>query len=66
MGGNEVRARGCGTWNDGPRLQLLLRWSRRNLRDRLIWSLAVFVSAVKATTFTVPKVVILGDVILTD
>ena len=35
------------------------------MRERLIWSLAVFVSTVKATTFTVPKVVILGDVVLT-
>jgi hypothetical protein len=32
----------------------------------MIWSLAVFVSTVKATTFTVLKVVILRDVVLTD
>ena len=42
----------------------LLRWSRRNVRDRLVWNLAVIVSADKATSFTVPKIVIFGDVVL--
>ena len=42
----------------------LLRWSRLNLRDRLAWNLAVIVSANKATAFTVPKIVIFGDVVL--
>jgi len=42
----------------------LLRWIGRNLRNRLVWSLAVIIVASKATTFTVPKVVIFGDVVL--
>ena len=42
----------------------LLRWSRRNVRDRLVWNLAVIVSADKATSFTVPKIVMFGDVVL--
>ena len=36
----------------------------RNLLDRLDWNLAVIVSADKATSFTVPKIVIFGDVVL--
>ena len=42
----------------------LLRWSRRNVRDRLVWNLVVIVSAYKATSFTVSKIVIFGDVVL--
>ena len=44
----------------------LLRWSRRNVLDRLVWNLAVImiVSADKATSFTVPKILIFGDVVL--
>ena len=42
----------------------LLRWSRRNLLDSLVWNLAAIVSADKATSFTVPMIVIFGDVVL--
>jgi len=43
---------------------LLLRWSRRDLRDRLVWNVAVIVSADVATSFIVPKIVIFRDVVL--
>ena len=39
-------------------------WGSRNLRDRRVWNLAVIVSADKATSFTVPKIVIFEDVVL--
>ena len=41
----------------------LLRWSRRDLRDRLVWNVAVIVSADVATSFIVPKIVIFRDVV---
>ena len=37
--------------------------SSQNLLDRLVRNLAVIVSADKATSFTVPKSVIFGDVV---
>jgi len=43
---------------------LLLRWSRRDLRDRLVWNAAIIVSADVATSFIVPKIVIFRDVVL--
>ena len=39
-------------------------WRSRNLRDILVWNLAVIVSSDKATSFTVPKIVIFEDVFL--
>jgi len=43
---------------------LLLRWSRQDRRDRLVWNVAAIVSADVATSFIVPKIVMFRDVIL--
>ena len=59
----QCNIQGPGLWHER---QWLLRWSRLNLRllDRLVWNLAIIVSANKATSFTLPKIIIFGDVFL--